>query len=157
MRLTGFSDIALRVLLLTGGSPEGTRLTTRTIAAGVGAPYHHVTKTVARLSGLGLVAASRGRAGGVSITAAGLDASVGGLLRMLEANSAMVACEAVDRECPLDHGCRLRTALGRAREAFYRELDGVRVRDVVSERQVGPVLLQLSTRPSGSSALGAAL
>ena len=150
MRLTSFSDIALRVLVLTGGAPEGQRLTTRAIADGVGAPYHHVTKTVARLSGLGLVTAVRGQSGGVTITQAGLDASVGAILRELESKSAMVACEAPGDQCPLDHGCRLRVALGRAREAFYRELDGVRIRDVVSERQVGPVLVQLGLRPPGA-------
>lgn len=150
MRLTSFSDIALRVLVLTGGAPEGQRLTTRAIADGVGAPYHHVTKTVARLSGLGLVTAVRGQSGGVTITPAGLDASLGVILRELESKSAMVACEAPGDQCPLDHGCRLRVALGRAREAFYRELDDIRVRDVISERQVGPVLVQLGLRPPGA-------
>lgn len=147
MRLTAFSDIALRVLLLTGAAPEGAKLTTRAIAEGVGAPYHHVTKTVGRLSGLGLLASSRGRTGGVTITPAGLDATVGALLRELEAGSAMVACEAPDGDCPLDHGCRLRRALADAREAFYRALDDVRVRDLVSERQVGPVLVSIGMRP----------
>lgn len=149
MRLTAFSDIALRVLLLAGGAPEGERLTTRAIAEGVGAPYHHVTKTVGRLSGLGLLASSRGRTGGISITPAGLDAPVGTLLRELEGGSAMVACEAPDGHCPLDHGCRLRRALADAREAFYRALDDVRVRDLVSERQVGPVLVSMRMQPPG--------
>ncbi|MFW6186902.1 MAG: RrF2 family transcriptional regulator [Actinomycetota bacterium] len=157
MRLTAFSDIALRVLLLTGAVPEGERLTTRAIAEGVGAPYHHVTKTVGRLGGLGLIASSRGRSGGVAITPAGLDASVGGLLRELEAGSAMVECEAPGGNCPLDRGCLLRRALSDAREAFYGALDDVYVRDLVSERQMGPVLVSIGLRPPelpGSSAAG---
>ncbi len=155
MRLTAFSDIALRVLLLTGAVPAGERLTTRAIAEGVGAPYHHVTKTVGRLSGLGLLASSRGRTGGVSITAAGLDATVGSLLRELEAGSAMVECESDGGSCPLDHGCRLRRALADAREAFYGALDDVRVRDLLSERQVGPVLVSIGLRPPGAPGSGA--
>jgi Rrf2 family nitric oxide-sensitive transcriptional repressor len=158
VRLTAFSDIALRVLLLTGAVPEGEKLTTRAIAEGVGAPYHHVTKTVGRLSGLGLLASSRGRTGGVSITPAGLDATVGSLLRELEAGSAMVECESTGGDCPLDHGCLLRRALADAREAFYGALDDVRVRDLVSERQVGPVLVSIGLRPPeppGSTAVGA--
>lgn len=158
MRLTAFSDIALRVLLLTGAAPEGEKLTTRAIAEGVGAPYHHVTKTVGRLSGLGLLASSRGRTGGVSITPAGLDASVGGLLRELEAGSAMVECESPDGQCPLDRGCRLRRALADAREAFFRELDDVRVRELLSPRQAGPVMVAIGLRPPeppGSTAVGA--
>ncbi|WP_317259728.1 hypothetical protein [Kocuria atrinae] len=38
MKLTAFSDIALRVLLLMGGLPEGTLLSTQRIAEGVGPP-----------------------------------------------------------------------------------------------------------------------
>ncbi|MFI7480874.1 RrF2 family transcriptional regulator [Kocuria sp. M1R5S2] len=151
MRLTAFSDIALRVLLLTGSVPEGEKLTTRAIAEGVGAPYHHVTKTVGRLSGLGLLASARGRTGGVAITPAGLDASVGALLRELEAGSAMVECESSGGDCPLDHGCRLRAALSRAREAFYASLDDVRVRDLVSEQQIGPVMVTIGLRPPDAS------
>jgi Rrf2 family nitric oxide-sensitive transcriptional repressor len=83
----------------------------------------------------------------VSITPAGLDATVGSLLRELEAGSAMVECESVGGDCPLDRGCRLRRALADAREAFYGALDDVRVRDLVSERQVGPVLVSIGLRP----------
>lgn len=149
MRLTGFSDIALRVLLLTGALPEGQQLTTRAVAEGVGASYHHVTKTVSRLVRLGLLSSSRGRSGGVAITAAGRDVSVGTVLRELEAGSAMVECESPNGQCPLDHGCQLRAALTRAREAFYRELDDVHVRDLISQRQVGPVMVTLGLRPPG--------
>ena len=147
MRLTAFSDIALRVLLLTGALPEGQQLTTRAVAEGVGASYHHVTKTVSRLVRLGLLASSRGRSGGVAITPAGRDVSVGTVLRELEAGSAMMECESPDGQCPLDHECQLRSALVRAREAFYRELDDVHVRDLVSQRQVGPIMVTLGLRP----------
>lgn len=149
MRLTAFSDIALRVLLLTGALPEGQQLTTRAVAEGVGASYHHVTKTVSRLVRLGLLASSRGRSGGVAITPAGRSVAVGTVLRELEAGSAMVECEAPDGRCPLDHGCQLRAALARAREAFYQELDDVRVRDLISQRQAGPVMVTLGLGPPG--------
>jgi Rrf2 family nitric oxide-sensitive transcriptional repressor len=147
VRLTAFSDIALRVLLLTGAAPEGTRLTTPAIAEGVGAPYHHVSKTVGRLVGLGLLASTRGRSGGVTITAAGLEASVGRLLRELEAGSAMVECENPAGQCPLAHACRLRQALAQAREAFFGALDDIHVRDLTSAEQIGPVMVTLGLRP----------
>ena len=40
MRLTAFSDIALRVLLLMAGLPDGTRLSTQRIAEGVMLELH---------------------------------------------------------------------------------------------------------------------
>lgn len=147
MKLTAFSDIALRVLLLMGGLPEGTLLSTQRIAEGVGAPYHHVTKTVAKLRSMDLLVSQRGRAGGVILTESGLTASLGSVLRELEANTAMVECEADEASCPLNHGCKLRAALGRAREAFYRELDAVTVSDLVNERQAGRVAVTIGLAP----------
>ena len=149
MRLTAFSDIALRVLLLMAGLPDGTRLSTQRIAEGVGAPYHHVAKTVARLRGMGLLRSQRGRAGGVVLTDEGRGASVGRVLRVLEADTAIVECEADEAACPLNHGCRLRQALAGAREAFYHELDAVSIADLVNPRQVGPIAVELGLRPPG--------
>lgn len=147
MRLTAFSDIALRVLLLMGGLAPETRLSTQRIADGVGAPYNHVAKTVARLRGMGLLCSQRGRSGGVMLTEEGREARVGQVLRVLEADTAIVECEADETACPLNHGCRLRRALAGAREAFYRELDEVSIAELVNPRQVGPIAVQLGLRP----------
>lgn len=147
MRLTAFSDIALRVLLLLGGLPEGTMLSTQRIAQGVGAPYHHVTKTVSKLRSIGLVDSQRGRTGGVSVTHAGMTARLGGVLRELERGSAIVECEADEKACPLNHGCQLRAALDRAREAFYTQLDDSTVADLVNPSQVRPVAVRIGMNP----------
>lgn len=147
MKLTAFSDIALRVLLLMGGLPEGTLLSTQRISEGVGAPYHHVTKTVAKLRGMGLLVSQRGRTGGVSITDSGKNASLGSVLRELEARTAIVECEADEGSCPLNHGCKLRSALSRARESFYAELDSVTIADLVSEPQVGKIAVRIGLTP----------
>ncbi|GEC98116.1 transcriptional regulator [Kocuria varians] len=147
MRLTAFSDIALRVLLLMGGLDPETMLSTQRIADGVGAPYNHVAKTVARLRSMGLLCSQRGRSGGVMLTEEGREARVGQVLRVLEADTAIVECEADEAACPLNHGCRLRRALANAREAFYRELDTVSIAELVNPRQVGPIAVQLGLRP----------
>ena len=147
MRLTAFSDIALRVLLLMGGLAPETMLSTQRIADGVGAPYNHVAKTVARLRGMGLLCSQRGRSGWVMLTDEGREARVGQVLRVLEADTAIVECEADETACPLNHGCRLRRALAGAREAFYGELDTVSIAELVNPRQVGPIAVQLGLRP----------
>ena len=151
MRLTQFSDIALRVLLLLGGLPEGTLLSTQRIAEGVGAPYHHVTKTVAKLRSMDLLDAQRGRSGGVLLTHTARVASVGGVLRELEADTAIVECEADEFACPLNHGCQLRAALSRAQEAFYRELDTVTIADLINPGQAGRVAVTIGLAPPADS------
>ncbi|HAG63853.1 MAG TPA: Rrf2 family transcriptional regulator, partial [Kocuria sp.] len=70
--------------------------------------------------------------------------------RILEADTAIVECEADETACPLNHGCRLRQALAGAREAFYRELDAVSIADLVNPRQVGPITVELGLRPPGT-------
>ena len=64
MRLTAFSDVSLRVLMLLSGL-DGEQISTQKIAEGVGTPYNHVAKSVAFLANMGLVESTRGRTGGV--------------------------------------------------------------------------------------------
>ncbi|WP_407343982.1 RrF2 family transcriptional regulator [Pengzhenrongella phosphoraccumulans] len=147
MRINAFSDVALRVLILlaaTPATPEADVLTSKALAVGVATPYHHVAKIVARLRELELIEVTRGRAGGVRISPAGRLATVGWVLRALETRTDVADCETPTGVCPLIDGCGLRGALGRARNAFYSELDDVTIsslayvpRGVTRRRAVG--------------------
>lgn len=130
MQLTRFTDLGLRtMMLLAAGEADGQRVTTRTIAAGANASEHHIAKAVARLADLGMVHARRGRVGGLTLTDAGRDASVGWLVRRLEGDREVIQCGGED-PCPLVAACRLRKALSDAKEAFYRELDRYTIADL---------------------------
>ncbi|MFD1214343.1 RrF2 family transcriptional regulator [Arthrobacter sp. GCM10027362] len=149
MRINAFSDVCLRALMLLCAAPEGELFTTRAIADGVGTPYNHVSKAVLKLRSLGLVDAVRGRGGGVRISAAGRQVTVGTLLRELDGREDMVDCGSAGsngRGCPMNTSCGLRGALRRAREAFYRELDDVVVSTLPHESQMAPVFVTLHTR-----------
>lgn len=126
MKLNAFGDVCLRTLMLLGADP-GRQMTGRQIAEAVGIPYNHVSKAVLELKRRGALEVSRGRTGGARITPAGLELSVGRLLRDLDTQLDVVDCTGAATNgglpCPLLDGCRLRSALARAREAFYAELD----------------------------------
>ena len=47
MRLTAFSDVSLRIMMLLSSLQEGEKLSTQKISEGVGTPYNHVAKSVA--------------------------------------------------------------------------------------------------------------
>ncbi|MCC5575160.1 Rrf2 family transcriptional regulator [Microtetraspora sp. AC03309] len=146
MRLTKFTDLALRVtmrLAVIDGAEE--LPTSREVAGSVAAPYTHVAKVVSRLQHLGILSTRRGRGGGLEITAAGRNASVGWLVRQLEGSDDVVGCED-QPPCPLRGACRLRGALRQAQEAFYASLDPLTVRDLVGDSS-RPMLLQLLTSP----------
>lgn len=140
MRITAFSDVCLRVLMLLTAAPDPGLITARMIAEGVGTPYNHVSKAVVKLRELGLVDAVRGRAGGVRISDAGRRATVGAVLRELDTRTDVAACESAAAPCPLLAGCGLRGALHRAREAFYTELDPMVIAELPHSRLTRPVL-----------------
>ncbi|GAB3271320.1 Rrf2 family transcriptional regulator [Sinomonas notoginsengisoli] len=147
MRMTAFEDVSLRALMLLAANDTGETLPTRTIAEGIGTPYNHVSKAVLKLRELGFIEATRGRSGGVQLSDAGREATVGGVLRALDTRADLADCETPNGDCPLNLQCGLRGALRRAREAFYRELDGVLVAALPHERQMGPVLVRIGLRP----------
>ncbi|WP_329463114.1 RrF2 family transcriptional regulator [Streptomyces sp. NBC_01431] len=147
MRLTRYTDLALRVLMrlaVIEGAEGQDPPTTRAVADSMRIPYTHTAKVVARLQHLGLVEARRGRGGGLALTKAGHLASVGGLVRELEGPGDVVDCEGAT-PCPLAAACRLRRALHRAQEAFYASLDDLTVDDLVAA-PTGPLLVGLTPR-----------
>ncbi|MFJ7065834.1 RrF2 family transcriptional regulator [Streptomyces sp. NPDC101115] len=147
MRLTKFTDLALRAVMRLAVTGRDTCPTTREVAESMAVPYAHMAKVVTRLQHLGVVEARRGRGGGLALTELGHRSSVGWLARTLEGDDEVVACEG-DPPCPLRTACRLRGALREAQEAFYRTLDPLTVADLV-ESPTGPVLLTLSGRRPG--------
>lgn len=134
VRLTKFTDLALRVVLRLAHLDESERTTVREVAVAVGAPYTHAAKVVSRLRHLDVIEARRGRNGGLSLTELGRAASVGWIVRELEGTGEVVGCTD-DPPCPLLRGCKLRGALRVAQEEFFASLDPIIVRDLVADRQ----------------------
>ncbi len=144
MQLTQFTDLGLRtVMRLAVLDPEET-MSTQDVAAQLAVSYNHTTKVVTRLAELGVVAARRGRGGGVRLSATGRSASVGWIARELEGPGEVAQCEG-PTPCPLRQACRLRGALREAQEAFFTVLDRFTVEDL-ARTPTGPVLLALGTR-----------
>ncbi len=144
MRLTRFTDVALRVLMRLAVAEDREPPTTREVAATMRVPYTHTAKVVTTQH-LGLLDARRGRGGGLTLTQAGRSASIGSLVRELEGPEEVVECEG-DTPCPLRSACRLRGALREAQDAFYAALDPITVTDLIAS-PTGPLLLGIGSRP----------
>jgi Rrf2 family nitric oxide-sensitive transcriptional repressor len=145
VRINAFSDVSLRALMVL--STERELLTTRMIADAVGTPYNHVSKAMAKLRDLGLIDVERGRSGGSRLSPAGRLVTVGQVLRALNTRTDAADCVSPGGTCPLINECRLRAALARAREAFYRELDTVVVAELPGSTQMAPVFQMIGLRP----------
>ena len=147
MKINAFADVSLRALMVLVAAPGGALLTTQSIADSVGTPYNHVSKAMTKLRSLGLIEVVRGRTGGSRLSNAGRVATVGQVLRQLDTRTDPADCVAPGGNCPLINECRLRAALARAREAFYRELDSVVIADLPGSRQMAPVFDMIGLRP----------
>jgi Rrf2 family nitric oxide-sensitive transcriptional repressor len=147
MKINAFADVSLRALMVLAAAPEGDLLTTQSVADAVGTPYNHVSKAMARLRVMGLIDVERGRNGGARLNAAGHRITVGQVLRQLDTREDPADCIAPGGNCPLINECRLRAAMARAREAFYRELDDVVVAELPGSRQMAPVFQAIGLRP----------
>lgn len=130
VKLSAFTDVCLRVMMLLGSRPDQ-QITTRDIAEQIDVPYNHVAKAVLELRNRQAIEVTRGRYGGSQITPQGLQLAVGTLMRELNLRDDVVDCiSEAGVPCPLLTGCMLRSALRRAREAFYAELDELRIQDL---------------------------
>lgn len=123
MRLTAFTDYGLRTLMRLSGAQD--RLfTTDELAAELRISRNHLTKVVRDLSRAGYVRTRRGAGGGLRLLRPPQSISLGEVVRFLERRHAVVECFRTDGgHCTLTAGCRLKSRLAAAREAFLKELD----------------------------------
>lgn len=123
MRLTSFTDFALRALMRLAGEPERS-FATGEIAAEFGISRNHLAKVVRDLADGGFIATQRGAGGGFCLARSPQSITLGEVVRALEGPTALVECFREDGgSCLLTPRCRLKARLAAAREAFMRELD----------------------------------
>jgi Rrf2 family transcriptional regulator, nitric oxide-sensitive transcriptional repressor len=123
MRLTAFTDFALRTLMRLAGEPTRS-FATNEIAAEFGISRNHLAKVVRDLADSGFISTQRGAGGGFILARPPQSITLGQVVRALEARQALVECFRGDGgSCVLTPRCRLKARLAAAREAFMRELD----------------------------------
>ena len=123
MRLTMFTDFALRALMRLAGEPTRS-FATNEIASEFNISRNHLAKVVRDLADGGFITTQRGAGGGFSLARPPQSITIGEVVRALEARQALVECFRGDGgACALTPRCRLKMRLAAAREAFMRELD----------------------------------
>ena len=132
MRLTTKTNLAMRVLMACAVN-RGAVLRKHELAAAINASEAHLSVVINQLSRLGFITTLRGRGGGLSLRLAPEDISVGKVFRLFEGGMPLAECfDRTANTCPLSSCCRLNTSIARALEAFFRELDGVTLADLVA-------------------------
>jgi len=129
MRLTRYSDFALRVLLYLGARP-GKVCAVSEIAKAYGVSQNHLTKVVHELGKAGYVASVRGRFGGIRLARPAAEINVGEVIRFTEDDFDLVECPT----CVIAPACGLNLILGEALEAFMAVLNRYTLADLLAGR-----------------------
>lgn len=129
MRLTQFTDYALRLLLFAATHAE--RLVTIEETARLyGVSRHHMMKIANQLTREGILQAVRGRSGGLRLTRPADEIGLGRIIRLTEPDFALVECFGGANACLITPSCRLKGVLGRGLAAFLAEMDRYTLADL---------------------------
>ena len=138
MKLSRFSDLGLRALMMLGAEPR--RRSAREISEFYGVSKDHVIKGLQRLEHVGIVESTRGRGGGFTLSADPGELRVGDIVRSLEPSLALAECfEPSNTSCPLTGACLLSKALAEALQAFLDGLNQYTLADLVEGQRAGLV------------------
>jgi Rrf2 family nitric oxide-sensitive transcriptional repressor len=129
MKLTRYTDYALRVLMHLAARPE--RLCSISeIARTYGVSQNHLMKIVHDLRKAGYLDAARGRSGGIRLARPPAEINIGAVVRHTETDFDLVECGS----CLIASACGLSGVLAEALAAFMHVLDGYTLLDMVNTR-----------------------
>lgn len=130
MRLTNFSDYALRVLLFAAARQD-TLITIEETARVYGISRAHLMKVVNQLTRSGFLKAVRGRSGGLELAMRPNKICLGDVVRATESDFALVECFSSCNRCVITPRCRLRGVLNEALAAFMATLERYTLEDLL--------------------------
>ncbi len=134
MRLTRYTDYAMRVLLYLGAHPERV-CTIPEMAQAYGISQNHLMKIVHQLGKAGYVTGVRGRNGGVKLARAADTISVAAVIRLSEAQPGADGPKLLDcPTCPIAPACGLTSVIDEALAAFFMVLERYTLADLLERR-----------------------
>jgi Rrf2 family transcriptional regulator, nitric oxide-sensitive transcriptional repressor len=135
MRLTNYSDYALRLLMYVA-CKHGTTVTITEVAGAFHISKNHLMKVAHALALAGVLETTRGRNGGLRLAKPPQDINIGAIVRLTEADSVLVECfDPVTNSCVITRACRLKHVLRQALEDFFKRLDQYTLADLVVDQR----------------------
>ena len=128
MRLTSFTDYALRMLIYAAAA--GRTVTIEEVARAYGLSKTHLNKVANTLTRAGYLIAIRGRSGGLALGCRPEETRIGDVVRLTEPDFALVECFTAGNRCVLTGRCKLTALFDRAATSFLDTLDQCTLADV---------------------------
>lgn len=130
MRLTTFSDYALRVLMYAG-TVNDRLITIEETSKLYNVSRAHLMKVVNILTKTGYLKGVRGRSGGFTLAKRPEDINLGAVMRATEPDFDLVECFATGSKCTITRSCRLPNVLNEALTSFVTTLDCYTLADIM--------------------------
>lgn len=127
MRLTSYTDYALRVLLFAGAAGE--TVTISTISESFGISKEHLRKVVHSLAQLGYLHTTQGRNGGITLAKAPEQISIREIVEQFETSTLVECFDPATNTCQITGMCGLKHALMKANRSFLETLDTYHLSD----------------------------
>ncbi|KQV36353.1 Rrf2 family transcriptional regulator [Rhizobium sp. Root1204] len=137
MRLTRYTDYAVRVLIYLGSRDAGLG-SIREVAKAFDISQNHLMKVVQDLAAAGFIQSVRGRNGGIRLAVEARDINLGKVLRHTEGLDDLLDCSV----CLIAPACGLPPILSEATQAFVAVFDKYTVADLVRQRTLIRTLLE---------------
>ena len=123
MRLTAFTDYALRILIYADAA-QGELVTISQVSETYNISRGHVIKIVQLLTSAGYLETFRGRTGGFRLGCDAKAIKLGDLVRLTEPDFRLVECFGTPNTCLISKYCKAPEPLNAALNAFLTTLDG---------------------------------
>lgn len=129
MQITRYTDYSLRVLIFLSLQEENQRMTISDISDHFKIPRNHLVKVVHKLGILKYIHTTRGKNGGLRLEMAADQIRIGQVIQHMENTLDVVDCNSPS-PCPLTPGCKLKSILAMATDAFIAVLDQYTIADL---------------------------
>lgn len=129
MRLTNFSDYAMRLLMFAAAQDR--QITIEEAAQVFDISRNHLMKIATALTRAGYLKAVRGRSGGLILGKLPDKIRLGDVVRATESDFALVECFSSDNQCVITRRCRLKRIVHEALDAFTATLDRYTLADLM--------------------------
>lgn len=129
MRLTKYSDYALRVLMYLASADR--LCTIKEISENYAIPNNHLVKVTHQLASTDLIHSTRGKGGGIKLGKPADQINIGEVIRLTEQSFDIVECFSGEADkCVLSSQCRLANILDEALQSFLAVLDEYTLADI---------------------------
>lgn len=135
MRLTQFSDYALRLMMFAAAN-EGRLVTIDETAKTYNISQEHLKKVANQLTKTGFLSATRGRFGGLQLAQSASTIKLGDIVRATEPDFAIAECMSDNNNCKITSHCKLKHALKHALRSFLEILDQYTLHDIAIDPEI---------------------